>query len=195
MRNTMYAILATLLAFGTANAADSSSSVRIDATEWFVSYDQDGANRADKDEFRIGNSNLSVYADSDTDIGLQASTGGPVGLSLWAEYADNKDYVVGAGLNLSAGPVTLIPRMNWNIDESAWDTDVKGVVTLHDIDVYARLWWDWEADEAFQGTNAGLGWTINMSPNLSVRPYWEMPFDSDWEDGKSIAGVNVSVSF
>jgi hypothetical protein len=195
MRNMMYAILATLLAFGTANAADSSSSVRIDATDWFVSYDQSGANRTDADEFRIGNGNLSVYADSDTDIGLHASTGGPAGFSLWAEYADNKDYVIGAGADVTLGSFSLIPRMNWNIDESAWDTDVKGVVNVFDIDLYARLWWDWEADDVFQGTNAGLGWTITMAPNLSMRPYWEMPFDSDWESGKSIAGVNVNVSF
>lgn len=195
MRNMMYAILATLLAFGTANAADSSSSVRIDATDWFVSYDQAGANRTDADEFRIGNGNLAVYADSDTDIGLQASTGGPAGFSLWAEYADNKDYVVGAGADVTLGSFSLIPRVNWNIDESAWDTDVKSVVTIIDIDLYARLWWDWEADDVFQGTNAGLGWTIVMAPNLSMRPYWEMPFDSDWESGKSIAGVNVNVSF
>jgi len=87
----MYAILATLLTVGTANAADSYSSVRIDATDWFVSYDQRGANRTDADEFRIGNANFSVFADSDTDIGLQGTTGGPLGLSMWAEYADNKD--------------------------------------------------------------------------------------------------------
>ena len=195
MRNMMYAILATLLAVGTANAADSYSSVRIDATDWFVSYDQRGANRTDADEFRIGNANFSVFADSDTDIGLQGSTGGPLGLSMWAEYADNKDYIVGAGLDATLGPVSIIPRMNWNIDESAWDTDVKGVVNVFDIDLYARLWWDWEADDVFQGTNAGLGWTIAMTPTLSMRPYWEMPFDSDWESGKSIAGVNVNVSF
>ena len=195
MRNMMYAILATLLAVGTANAADSYSSVRIDATDWFVSYDQRGANRTDADEFRIGNANFSVFADSDTDIGLQGTTGGPLGLSMWAEYADNKDYIVGAGLDATLGPVSIIPRMNWNIDESAWDTDVKGVVTFFDVDLYARLWWDWEADDVFQGTNAGLGWTIAMTPTLSMRPYWEMPFDSDWESGKSIAGVNVNVSF
>jgi len=195
MRNMMYAILATLLAVGTANAADSYSSVRIDATDWFVSYDQRGANRTDADEFRIGNANFSVFADSDTDIGLQGATGGPLGLTMWAEYADNKDYIVGAGLDATLGPVSVIPRMNWNIDESAWDTDVKGVVNVFDIDLYARLWWDWEADDVFQGTNAGLGWTIAMTPTLSMRPYWEMPFDSDWESGKSIAGVNVNVSF
>ena len=195
MRNMMYAILATLLTVGTANAADSYSSVRIDATDWFVSYDQRGANRTDADEFRIGNANFSVFADSDTDIGLQGTTGGPLGLSMWAEYADNKDYIVGAGLDATLGPVSIIPRMNWNIDESAWDTDVKGVVNVFDIDLYARLWWDWEADDVFQGTNAGLGWTIAMTPTLSMRPYWEMPFDSDWESGKSIAGVNVNVSF
>jgi len=195
MRNMMYAILATLLAVGTANAADSYSSVRIDATDWFVSYDQRGANRTDADEFRIGNANFSVFADSDTDIGLQGTTGGPLGLSMWAEYADNKDYIVGVGLDATLGPVSVIPRMNWNIDESAWDTDVKGVVTFFDVDLYARLWWDWEADDVFQGTNAGLGWTIAMTPTLSMRPYWEMPFDSDWESGKSIAGVNVNVSF
>jgi hypothetical protein len=195
MRNMMYAILATLLTVGTANAADSYSSVRIDATDWFVSYDQRGANRTDADEFRIGNANFSVFADSDTDIGLQGTTGGPLGLSMWAEYADNKDYIVGAGLDATLGPVSVIPRMNWNIDESAWDTDVKGVVTFFDVDLYARLWWDWEADDVFQGTNAGLGWTIAMTPTLSMRPYWEMPFDSDWESGKSIAGVNVNVSF
>ena len=191
----MYAIMATLLAVGTANAADSYSSVRIDATDWFVSYDQRGANRTDADEFRIGNANFSVFADSDTDIGLQGTTGGPLGLSMWAEYADNKDYIVGVGLDATLGPVSVIPRMNWNIDESAWDTDVKGVVTFFDVDLYARLWWDWEADDVFQGTNAGLGWTIAMTPTLSMRPYWEMPFDSDWESGKSIAGVNVNVSF
>jgi hypothetical protein len=195
MRNMMYAIMATLLAVGTANAADSYSSVRIDATDWFVSYDQRGANRTDADEFRIGNANFSVFADSDTDIGLQGTTGGPLGLSMWAEYADNKDYIVGVGLDATLGPVSVIPRMNWNIDESAWDTDVKGVVTFFDVDLYARLWWDWEADDVFQGTNAGLGWTIAMTPTLSMRPYWEMPFDSDWESGKSIAGVNVNVSF
>ena len=195
MRNMMYAILATLLTVGTANAADSYSSVRIDATDWFVSYDQRGANRTDADEFRIGNANFSVFADSDTDIGLQGATGGPLGLTMWAEYADNKDYIVGAGLDATLGPVSVIPRMNWNIDESAWDTDVKGVVTFFDVDLYARLWWDWEADDVFQGTNAGLGWTITMAPNLSMRPYWEMPLDSDWESGKSIAGVNVNVSF
>ena len=195
MRNMMYAILATLLTVGTANAADSYSSVRIDATDWFVSYDQRGANRTDADEFRIGNANFSVFADSDTDIGLQGTTGGPLGLTMWAEYADNKDYIVGAGLDATLGPVSVIPRMNWNIDESAWDTDVKGVVTFFDVDLYARLWWDWEADDVFQGTNAGLGWTIAMTPTLSMRPYWEMPFDSDWESGKSIAGVNVNVSF
>ena len=195
MRNMMYAILATLLTVGTANAADSYSSVRIDTTDWFVSYDQRGANRADEDEFRIGNANFSVFADSDTDIGLQGTTGGPLGLSMWAEYADNKDFIVGAGLDATLGPVAIIPRMNWNIDESAWDTDVKGVVNVFDIDLYARLWWDWEADDVFQGTNAGLGWTIAMTPTLSMRPYWEMPFDSDWESGKSIAGVNVNVSF
>jgi len=195
MRNMMYAIMATLLTVGTASAADSYSSVRIDATDWFVSYDQRGANRTDADEFRIGNANFSVFADSDTDIGLQGTTGGPLGLSMWAEYADNKDYIVGAGLDATLGPVSVIPRMNWNIDESAWDTDVKGVVTFFDVDLYARLWWDWEADDVFQGTNAGLGWTIAMTPTLSMRPYWEMPFDSDWESGKSIAGVNVNVSF
>ena len=191
----MYAILATLLAVGTANAADSYSSVRIDATDWFVSYDQRGANRTDTEEFRIGNANFSVFADSDTDIGLQGSTGGPLGLSMWAEYADNKDFIVGAGLDATLGPVAIIPRMNWNIDESAWDTDVKGVVNVFDIDLYARLWWDWEADDVFQGTNAGLGWTIAMTPTLSMRPYWEMPFDSDWESGDSLVGVNVNVSF
>jgi len=196
MRNMMYAILATLLAFGTANAADSASSVRINAADWFISYDQSGANRTDKDEFRVGNDGLSAYTDSNTDLGVQISVGaGAMDASLWGEYADTKDYVVGAGLSLSAGPLSIVPRMNWNIDQSAFDTDVTGSVALRGVDAYGRLWWDWEQDDSFLGTTVGLGWTLNVNPTFSIRPYWEMPLDSDWETGDSLVGVNVSVSF
>jgi len=194
----MYAIMATFFAFSTANAAESKSSVRISATDWFVSYDQSGANYSDKDEFRIGNDRLSAYSDSDTDIGFSVTAGignGTLSASSWAEYADDKDYVVGAGLGMQLSILNIVPRVNWNIDESALDTDVLARIALYDIDAYGRLWWDWEEADAFLGSTIGVGWSIAMTPTFAIRPYWEMPLDSDWETSESVAGVNVNVSF
>lgn len=203
MKNMMYAVVATLLAFGTANAADTASSVSIETVDWFVSYDERGANYADKDEFRIGGGPVALYTDSDTDIGISMSfaqprsEGSTSGISVtgWAEYADSKDYVVGADITADLGMFTLRPRMNWNIDETEFDTDVYAGITWRGFDTYTRMWWDWEADDSFLGTDVGLGWTINMTESLSIRPYAEMPFDSDWEDGTTVAGANVNISF
>ena len=197
MNNIKYAIMAMILAFGTANAAQTKNSIQVGVSDIFVSYNDAGANRTDSEEVRIGLSkHLSGYTDSDTEVGLQGTVGGGgLYVSLWTEYQENDNFVAGTSVAINAGSVSLKPRVNWNTSNGDIDSDLTASVMLLDIDVYSRSWWDWEMTDAYLGSDFGAGWTIQMTEKFSVRPYYEIPLDDDWNDGERTAGINVNLAF
>ena len=189
MKKTRFALLcmAPLTVF--AIEADWEHDISVSSGKTSVTYDQNGQ------EITVGHGGLSLYHSNTTDVGISWGTPLLMGLSGSLSYdrmADD-DNVVGIGTSINQWGLSINPSLDWNINDSEWDSTVEVGYGLMGLDAAYSV--DFSIDETeLTGSEFSLGYAWNVGDGLTVTPNVTVPFDSDWERDTAVVGLSISIA-
>ena len=114
------------------------------------------------------------------------------------EYTTDSDNILGVKGSAEAWGVSLTPSVEWNINESEFDSTVAADLNLFGLGAFGSLDMNLN-DFKVTGSKAGLKYVAVLSStetsSVIISPNVTLPFDEDWESGELRAGVSVSIMF
>ena len=155
-----------------------------------VTFDQDGS------EFAASHNGLSISTSDTVDIGISYSTSllGALSGTVSLDHHADDDNVVGLETSFSQWGASITPSLDWNVNDTDFDTTVKVGYGLFGLDTYYSV--NFDVDELeFSGSEPGVGYTWQVSDGFSLTPNLTVPFDSDWDRGTVVAGISLNISF
>jgi len=155
-----------------------------------VTFDQDGS------EFAASHNGLSISTSDTVDIGISYSTTllGALDATVGLDHQVNDDNIIGVETSFSQWGATITPSLDWNVNDTDFDSTVKVGYGIFGLDSYYSLNFDVDETE-FSGSEAGVGYTWKVSDGFSLTPNLTIPYDSDWDRGTLTAGVSLNISF
>lgn len=155
-----------------------------------VSFDQDG------NSFAASHNGLSISTSDTVDIGVSYSTTllGALSATVGLDHQVDDDNIIGVETSFSQFGATITPSLDWNVNDSDFDSTVKVSYGLFGLDSYYSL--DFDVDETeFSGSEAGVGYNWQVADGFTLTPNLTVPYDSDWERGTVVAGISLNISF
>ncbi len=155
-----------------------------------VTFDQDGS------EFAASHNGLSISTSDTVDIGISYSTSllGALSGTVSLDHHADDDNVVGLETSFSQWGASITPSLDWNVNDTDFDSTVKVGYGLFGLDTYYSV--NFDVDELeFAGSETGVGYTCQVSDGFSLTPNLTVPFDSDWDRGTVVAGISLNISF
>ena len=155
-----------------------------------VSFDQDG------NSFAASHNGLSISTSDTVDIGVSYSTTllGAINATVGLDHQADDDNVIGLETSFSQWGATVTPSLDWNVNDTDFDSTVKVGYGLFGLDTYYSV--NFDVDELeFAGSETGVGYTWQVSDGFSLTPNLTVPFDSDWDRGTVVAGISLNISF
>ena len=155
-----------------------------------VTFDQDGS------EFAASHNGLSISTSDTVDIGISYSTSllGALSGTVSLDHHADDDNVVGLETSFSQWGASITPSLDWNVNDTDFDSTVKVGYGLFGLDTYYSV--NFDVDELeFAGSETGVGYTWLVSDGFSLTPNLTVPFDSDWDRGTVVAGISLNISF
>ena len=155
-----------------------------------VSFDQDG------NSFAASHNGLSISTSDTVDIGISYSTSllGALSGTVSLDHHADDDNVVGLETSFSQWGASITPSLDWNVNDTDFDSTVKVGYGLFGLDTYYSV--NFDVDELeFAGSETGVGYTWQVSDGFSLTPNLTVPFDSDWDRGTVVAGISLNISF
>ena len=155
-----------------------------------VTFDQDGS------EFAASHNGLSISTSDTVDIGISYSTSllGALSGTVSLDHHADDDNVVGLETSFSQWGASITPSLDWNVNDTDFDSTVKVGYGLFGLDTYYSV--NFDVDELeFAGSETGVGQTWKVSDGFSLTPNLTVPFDSDWDRGTVVAGISLNISF
>ena len=155
-----------------------------------VTFDQDGS------EFAASHNGLSISTSDTVDIGISYSTSllGALSGTVSLDHHADDDNVVGLETSFSQWGASITPSLDWNVNDTDFDSTVKVGYGLFGLDTYYSV--NFDVDELeFSGSETGVGYTWQVSDGFSLTPNLTVPFDSDWDRGTVVAGISLNISF
>ncbi len=155
-----------------------------------VTFDQDGS------EFAASHNGLSISTSDTVDIGISYSTSllGALSGTVSLDHHADDDNVVGLETSFSQWGASITPSLDWNVNDTDFDSTVKVGYGLFGLDTYYSV--NFDVDELeFAGSETGVGYTWQVSDGFSLTPNLTVPFDSDWDRGTVVAGISLNISF
>ena len=155
-----------------------------------VTFDQDGS------EFAASHNGLSISTSDTVDIGISYSTSllGALSGTVSLDHHADDDNVVGLETSFSQWGASITPSLDWNVNDTDFDSTVKVGYGLFGLDTYYSVNFDVDEFE-FSGSETGVGYTWQVSDGFSLTPNLTVPFDSDWDRGTVVAGISLNISF
>ena len=190
MKKTLVALLCmaplSAMAFSTSWEHD----LAISSGGTSVTFDQDGS------EFAASHNGLSISTSDTVDIGISYSTSllGALSGTVSLDHHADDDNVVGLETSFSQWGASITPSLDWNVNDTDFDSTVKVGYGLFGLDTYYSV--NFDVDELeFAGSETGVGYTWQVSDGFSLTPNLTVPFDSDWDRGTVVAGISLNISF
>lgn len=190
MKKTLVALLCmaplSAMAFSTSWEHD----LAISSGGTSVTFDQDGS------EFAASHNGLSISTSDTVDIGISYSTSllGALSGTVSLDHHADDDNVVGLETSFSQWGASITPSLDWNVNDTDFDSTVKVGYGLFGLDTYYSV--NFDVDELeFSGSETGVGYTWQVSDGFSLTPNLTVPFDSDWDRGTVVAGISLNISF
>ena len=155
-----------------------------------VTFDQDGS------EFAASHNGLSISTSDTVDIGISYSTSllGALSGTVSLDHHADDDNVAGLETSFSQWGASITPSLDWNVNDTDFDSTVKVGYGLFGLDTYYSV--NFDVDELeFSGSETGVGYTWQVSDGFSLTPNLTVPFDSDWDRGTVVAGISLNISF
>ena len=155
-----------------------------------VTFDQDGS------EFAASHNGLSISTSDTVDFGISYSTSllGALSGTVSLDHHADDDNVVGLETSFSQWGASITPSLDWNVNDTDFDSTVKVGYGLFGLDTYYSV--NFDVDELeFSGSETGVGYTWQVSDGFSLTPNLTVPFDSDWDRGTVVAGISLNISF
>ena len=155
-----------------------------------VTFDQDGS------EFAASHNGLSISTSDTVDIGISYSTSllGALSGTVSLDHHADDDNVVGLETSFSQWGASITPSLDWNVNDTDFDSTVKVGYGLFGLDTYYSV--NFDVDELeFSGSETGVGYTWQVSDGFSLTPNLTVPFDSDWDRGTVVAGISLNISY
>ena len=155
-----------------------------------VSFDQDG------NSFAASHNGLSISTSDTVDIGVSYSTTllGALSATVGLDHQADDDNIIGVETSFSQWGATVTPSLDWNVNDSDFDSTVKVSYGLFGLDSYYSL--DFDVDETeFSGSEAGVGYSWQVADGYTLTPNLTVPFDSDWDRGTVVAGISLNISW
>ena len=155
-----------------------------------VTFDQDGS------EFAASHNGLSISTSDTVDIVISYSTSllGALSGTVSLDHHADDDNVVGLETSFSQWGASITPSLDWNVNDTDFDSTVKVGYGLFGLDTYYSV--NFDVDELeFSGSETGVGYTWQVSDGFSLTPNLTVPFDSDWDRGTVVAGISLNISF
>jgi len=155
-----------------------------------VSFDQDG------NSFAASHNGLSISTSDTVDIGVSYSTTllGALSATVGLDHQADDDNIIGVETSFSQWGATVTPSLDWNVNDSDFDSTVKVGYGMFGLDSYYSL--DFDVDETeFSGSEAGVGYSWQVADGYTLTPNLTVPFDSDWERGTVVAGISLNISW
>mgnify|MGYP003651099750 CR=1 FL=1 len=137
-------------------------------------------------DITVGTGNTSVSFDqSGNEFALDATVG--------LDHQADDDNVIGLETSFGQWGATITPSLDWNVNDTDFDSTVKVGYGILGLDSYYSL--DFDVDETeFSGSEAGIGYSWKLSDGFTLTPNLTIPYDSDWDRGTVVAGISLNIS-
>jgi len=190
MKKTLVALLCMAPLSAMAFTTDWSHDLTVGTGDTSVSFDQSG------NEFSASHNGLGISTSDTVDIGVSYSTTllGALSATVGLDHQADDDNVIGLETSFSQWGATVTPSLDWNVNDTDFDSTVKVGYGIFGLDSYYSV--DFDVDETeFSGSEYGVGYSWQVADGFTLTPNLSVPFDSDWERGTVTAGVSLSISF
>ena len=193
MKKLFFAVMMALV-FNTAYAFDWESDVTVGTKNFAIGADQDG------DKFFVSTHGITFSKSDTVDFGLAYAAGlvPHLAASAYYEYTSDSDNILGVTGSADAWGLSLTPSVEWNINESEFDSTVAADLNLFGLGAFGSVDMNLN-DFKVTGSEAGLKYVAVLSKtetsSVTISPNVTLPFDEDWESGELRAGVSVSIMF
>ena len=190
MKKTLVALLCMAPLSAMAFTTDWSHDLTVGTGDTSVSFDQSG------NEFSASHNGLGISTSDTVDIGVSYSTTllGALSPTVGLDHQADDDNVIGLETSFSQWGATVTPSLDWNVNDTDFDSTVKVGYGILGMDSYYSV--DFDVDETeFTGSEAGVGYNWRLSNGFTLTPNLSVPFDSDWERGTVVAGISLNISF
>lgn len=190
MKKTLVALLCLAPLSAMAVSTSWEHDVTVGTGNTLVTFDQDGS------EFAASHNGLSISTSDTVDIGISYSTTllGALNATVGLDHRADDDNIIGVETSFSQWGATITPSLDWNVNDTDFDSTVKVGYGILGLDTYYSL--DFDVDETeFSGSEAGVGYTWKVSDGFSLTPNLSVPYDSDWDRGTLTAGISLNISF
>ena len=190
MKKTLVALLCMAPLSAMAFTTDWSHDLTVGTGDTSVSFDQSG------NEFSASHNGLGISTSDTVDIGVSYTTTllGALDATVGLDHQADDDNIIGVETSFSQWGTTITPSLDWNVNDTDFDSTVKVGYGILGMDSYYSV--DFDVDETeFTGSEAGVGYNWRLSNGFTLTPNLSVPFDSDWERGTVTAGVSLSISF
>jgi len=189
MKKTLVALLCMAPLSAMAFTTDWSHDIAVGDGKTALSYDQDGS------KFTAGHSGLSFSTSDTVDAGISYSTSfGSLSGAVSLDHQADNDNVVGIETSFNRWGVTIAPSLDWNVNDTDFDSTLKLGYGILGLDTYYSL--DYDVDDTdFSGSEAGVGYSWQLADGFTLTPNLTVPFDSDWDRGTAVAGISLNIRF
>jgi hypothetical protein len=189
MKKTLIALLCMAPLSAMAFTTDWSHDLTVGTGDTSVSFDQSG------NEFSASHNGLGISTSDTVDIGISYSTTllGALDATVGLDHQADNDNVIGLETSFGQWGATITPSLDWNVNDTDFDSTVKVGYGILGLDSYYSV--DFDVDETeFSGSEAGVGYSWKLSDGFTLTPNLTIPYDSDWNRGTVVAGISLNIS-
>ena len=190
MKKTLIALLCMAPLSAMAFTTDWSHDITVGTGNTSVSFDQSG------NKFAASHNSLSISTSDTVDIGVSYSTTllGALDATVGLDHQADDDNVIGLETSFGQWGATITPSLDWNVNDTDFDSTVKVGYGIFGLDSYYSL--DYDVDDTeFSGSEVGVGFGWQVANGFTLTPNLTVPFDSDWDRGTLVAGISLNISF
>ena len=190
MKKTLVALLCMAPLSAMAVTTSWEHDLTVSSGKTALTIDQDG------NEFTASHKGLSFSTSDTVDIGISYSTSlfGALDGTVSVDHQADDDNVVGVEASFDQWGATVTSSLDWNVNDTDFDSTVKVGYGILGLDSYDSF--DFDVDDTeFSGSEAGVGYSWQVSDGFTLTPNLTVPFDSDWDHGTVVAGISLNISF
>ena len=150
----------------------------------------------DENKFAATHNGLSISTSDTVDIGISYSMSllGALEGTVSIDHLADDDNVVGVETSFSQWGATITPSLDWNVNDTDFDSTLKVGYSILGLDSYYSF--DFDVDDTeFSGSEAGMGYSWQVADGFTLTPNLTVPFNSDWNRGTAVAGISLNISF
>jgi len=190
MKKTLVALLCMAPLSAMAISTSWEHDLTVSTGKTAVTFDQDG------NKLTASHNGLSFSTSDTVDVGISYSTSllGALSGTVSLDHQADNDNIVGIETSFSHWGATFTPSLDWNVNDSDFDSTVKVGYGIFGLDSYYSVDYD-VSDTELSGSEVGVGYSWQVSEGFTLTPNLVIPYDSDWDRGDLTAGISLNISF